>query len=305
MARFTLNILGCGSAKPTPQHLPACQVLDFRDKLYMIDCGEGAQHTFAQIHLRPSRLNHVFISHLHGDHFLGLLGLLSSMTLMGKEGEVVVHTFADGARIIGDMMNYIDRHRSYELRFNIIKVGHEVIYEDNALRVSTLPLKHSVPAVGFLFEEKGKERHLRGDMADFHGIPAWQRAAVKGGADFVKPDGTVIPNSYLTTAPDPPVRYAYCSDTMPSERVIPLIEGVDWLYHEATYDSTRADKARQYCHSTAAQAAEVARRAQAKHLIIGHYSARYDTPELLLREARAIFPATIAAAERQRLDLLR
>lgn len=305
MARFTLNILGCGSAKPTAQHLPSCQVVDFRDKLYMIDCGEGAQHTFAQMRLRPSRLTHIFISHLHGDHFLGLPGLLSSMSLMDKEGEIVVHTFADGAKLIGELMDYIDRHRSYDLRFNIIKEGHEVIYEDEALRVSTLPLKHSVPAVGFLFEEKAKPRHLLGDMAEYYGIPMWQRAAIKAGADFVKPDGTVIPNSHLTREADPPVRYAYCSDTMPSERLIPMIEGVDWLYHEATYDSSRADKARHYCHSTAAQAAEVARRAQVKNLIIGHYSARYDTPDLLLDEARAIFPDTIAARELQRIKFLK
>lgn len=304
MSKFRINILGCGSATPSLRHKPSCQVIDFRDNLMMVDCGEGAQLEMRRQRLKYSRLSHIFISHLHGDHCLGLTGLLSTLALHGRTGDVTVHIMKDGADLFKRMLDYFNRDSPYEVRFNIITPRKEVILDTDSLTVETFPLYHRVPCAGFIFREKEKPRHVKGDMMEFHDIPRYAINAIRQGEDFVKPDGSVIPNHLLTTDPDRAVSYAYCSDTMFDPRVAEAVAGVDTIYHEATYDNSLAEKARQRGHSTAAEAARIARMAGASRLIIGHYSKRYLTEYGLLAEARAIFPDTIAANEGLAIDLL-
>ncbi|MDE7388391.1 MAG: ribonuclease Z [Muribaculaceae bacterium] len=303
---FSVNILGCGSAVPTLRHQPASQVIDHRDRLFMVDCGEGAQLQMRRMKLKFSRLNHIFLSHLHGDHFLGLPGLLSTMALHEKGSAVTVYTFREGAEIIGSMMRFICGDTPFDLRFEILKPGQTgIIYEDNSLEVSCFPLYHRVPALGYLFREKPKLRHAVGDMIRFHDVPHYRVPEIREGADFVKPDGTVIPNSILTSAPDPIMSYAYCSDTMTDSRVARAIEGVDTLYHEATYAESEAALARPRGHSTARQAGEIATMAGARRLILGHFSTRYFSEERLVEEARQTFAGeVIAANEGMKIQLL-
>lgn len=304
MAKFQINILGCGSATPTARHQPSCQVVDFRDKLFMIDCGEGAQMQFKKMGLKFSRLRHIFISHLHGDHLFGLPGLLSTMALHEINGTVTVHIFRDGAELLKTWMDYFNRNSPFEIVYDIIEEGEKrIVYEDSALTVETFPLYHRVPCTGFIFREKPKLRHLRGEMVKFHKIPVALLQSIKEGADFNTEDGRIIPNGALTTDPDPCMSYAYCSDTMKDLRVAGDIMGVDTLYHEATYDDSLTQKAIDRGHSTARQAAEIAKLAGVRRLIIGHFSKRYLSEEILLKEASEVFPEVIVAQEGLRIDL--
>lgn len=304
MAKFQVNILGCGSATPTARHQPSCQVVDFRDKLFMIDCGEGAQLMFRRLGLKFSRLNHIFISHLHGDHLFGLPGLLSTMALHQISGSVTVHIFRDGARLMKEWMDFFNRNSPFEIIYDIIEEGERrIVYEDSGLTIETFPLYHRTPCSGFIFREKPKQRHLRGDAVKFHNVPVSQIKNIKDGADYVKEDGTVIPNIMLTTDADPSMSYAYCSDTMMDKRVAKDIEGVDMVYHEATYDDSLEATARERGHSTARQAALIATAAGAKRLIIGHFSKRYNSEEILLKEASEEFQDVIVANEGLRVDL--
>lgn len=298
MSEFNVNILGCGSATPSLRHLPACQVIDYRGNLMMIDCGEGAQLSMRRMGLKFSRLNHIFISHLHGDHCLGLPGLLSTLALHQKGGTLTVHTFADGIEIFTRIMNYFCRERTFDLQFNEIDPRlPQTILDLPSLTVESFPLRHRVPCVGFIMREKPKMRHLIGDMARFYNIPVSQLKAVKEGADFVTADGTVVANSRLTTPADPSASYAYCSDTIYDPTIADTVRGVDLLYHEATYADDCAQKARDRFHSTASEAARIARDAAAGTLMIGHFSNAYADESRHLAEARAIFPRTILARE--------
>lgn len=304
MADFKVFVLGCGSAKPSVRHLPSCQAIEYRGKLMLVDCGEGAQLSICRQHLNFSRLTDVFISHLHGDHLLGLPGLLSTLSLHGKGGKVRVHIFEKGARLMHEILSTVGHETSFEIEYDILNPnGMHVIYEDNALTVTSFPLYHSVPCVGFRFDEKPKPRHLRGDMAKFLEIPVRELAGIKAGADFVRADGTVFTNDRLTTPADPSASYAYCSDTMFNPAVAESVRGVDLLYHEATYGDELAVKGAERGHSTASEAAEIARLAGAKRLLIGHYSSRYNDTDELLQQARAVFPDTIAATEGMKIDL--
>ena len=305
MSRLELNILGCGSATTTLRHLPTCQVLNVRDHLMMIDCGEGAQLSMRKQRLKFSRLRHIFISHLHGDHCFGLPGLLSTMALMQCSGTVTVHIHRDGAELFRQMMDYFCRERPFELVFHEIGTQPECIYEDHAVRVTTLPLRHRVPTVGFRFDEKPKLRHIRPDALQTYDIPYHAVNRLRCGEDFVAADGRVIANDLLTTPPEPSVSYAYCSDTTPSDRLVAALEGVDWLYHESTYGDGCEKMARNRYHSTAREAATVASRAGVKKLIIGHYSSRYADEQDLLRQAQEVFPDTILAQEGLMVDLMK
>lgn len=300
MSNFHVNILGCSSATQSGRHQQTSQVVDFRDKLFMIDCGENAQAQFRRQSLKLSRLGHIFISHLHGDHFFGLPGLLSTMSLHEVSGTVTIHVFRRGAELLNEWMRFFNRSSSFRIVYDILEPGERrVIYEDGGLVVSTFPLYHRVDCVGFLFREKPGLRHLRGDMVKFHNVPVSMLRGIKEGADFVKEDGAVIPNRLLTTDPTPARSYAYCSDTMANPALAEDVRGVGTMYHEATYDRSQLVNAHERGHSTAREAAETAREAGVKELIIGHFSKRYDADgeQLLLDEAREIFPDTILAYE--------
>jgi len=249
MEHLELNILGCGSALPTTRHFPSSQVVQLKNKLYMLDCAEGAQIQFRSMSLNFSRLNHIFISHLHGDHCFGLPGLLSTLNLLGKKGEVVIHGQPDTEKIFRPLLDYFCRDMTYSVRFNLFNPKkNELIFEDRSLKVYTIPLKHKVPTCGYLFDESQK-------------------------------------------------KYAYCSDTAYCEKIIPIIEKVDLLYHEATFCEEDLLRAKETGHSSAKQAARIAAQANVKKLMIGHFSARYPDTGVLLKEAQEIFPETIVAKE--------
>ena len=297
MDKLELNILGCGSAKPSLRHLPSCQVLNVRDNLMMIDCGEGAQLEMCRRRLKLSRLTHIFISHLHGDHCFGLPGLLSTLSLVDKSSSVTVHIFEDGAEQFRKMVDYFCRDRCYELIFDVITREPRLVYDDDAISVNTFRLYHRVPAVGFLFREKPKMRHINPDATQQWNVPQYFYNSLRQGMDFVTESGVVIPNRELTTDADPAISYAYASDTTYNPRVAEAVAGVDWLYHEATYGDESAESARKRYHSTARDAARVAKEAGVKQLILGHYSSRYSDLSPLLAQAQEVFPATRLAHE--------
>lgn len=305
MTKLELHILGCGSATMTPRHQPSCQVLNVRDNLMMIDCGEAAQLAVRISKLKLMRLNHIFISHLHGDHCFGLPGLVSTMALLNRSNSLTIHTFKDGVDLFQGMLDYFCRERPFEVRFNVIDTHKRVIWEDDAVTVTTFPLVHRIPAVGFIIAEKPKLRHIIGEEVKRLGIPHYAMNALRQGEDWVSPEGIVVPNDQLTTPADPAISYAYCSDTKFSKRVIRHVEGVDWLYHEATYDESLRIKAHKRYHSTALEAATVAREAGVRQLIIGHFSKRYLDETPLLEEARSVFPNTRLANEGMVIDLNR
>ena len=287
----------------TPRHQPSCQVLNVRDNLMMIDCGEAAQLGVRRMRLKLMRLNHIFISHLHGDHCFGLPGLVSTMALLKRSNSLTIHTFKDGVELFSSMLDYFCRERPFEIRYNVIGTRKEVIHEDDSVTVTAFPLVHRVPAVGFIVAEKPKLRHIIGEEVKRLGVPHYAMQSLRQGQDWVTPEGIVIPNDQLTTPADPAISYAYCSDTKFSKRVIRNVTGVDWLYHEATYDDSLRIKAHKRYHSTALEAATVAREAGVRQLILGHFSKRYNDEGILLDEARTVFPATRLANEGLVIDL--
>lgn len=297
MSTFKIHTLGCGSAKPTLRHQPSSTVIDHRGNLFMVDCGEGAQQAFQRHRLKFSRLGHIFLTHLHGDHVLGLPGLISSLGLGGAGGKMVIHTFADGKRILNRIFNFFSGDLPFEVEFNVIREEEAVILDTPSLTVRTIPLDHRVPAVGFVFEEKPGLRHIKRDMIDFHQVPFSMINRIKGGEDFVKPDGTVIPNVMLTTPPTPPLSYAHISDTAYMPEIAEKIGPVNLLFHETTYLDSHSAEAAQRGHSTARQAAMVARDAGAGTLLTGHYSSRYKNDEDFRKEALDIFPNVILNRE--------
>ena len=264
----------------------------------MIDCGEGTQLQFRSMKLKFQRLHTIFISHLHGDHCFGLPGLISTLGLLGRTADLHIHAPVDAEKVFQPVLNYFCKELTYKVIFHSFQsVNNELIFEDRTLKVSTIPLKHRVPCAGFLFEEKPKSPHIIREMIDFYQIPVSRIGAIKDGADFVTPDGTVVANRILTRPAEPPRRYAYCLDTAYYEKIIPIIEGVDLLYHEATFSNDDIVRAKETCHSSARQAAMIARAAHVKKLVIAHFSARISDETILLREAREVFPETMLANE--------
>lgn len=298
MEKFELHILGCGSALPTTRHFATSQVLNVRDKLFMIDCGEGCQMQFRRSRLKFSRLNHIFISHLHGDHCFGLLGLISSFGLLGRTADLHIYSPAGLEELLQPMLKFFCDNLPYKVFFHAFETKRPtLIYEDRSLTVTTIPLKHRIACCGFLFAKQPTLNHIIRDMVDFYEIPLYELNRIKSGEDYVTADGTVVPNARLTIPADPPRKYAYCSDTIYRESVIEQIKEVNLLFHEATFAQKEQARARETFHTTAAQAATIAKKANVKQLVIGHFSARYEDESVLLEEAQMVFPETILARE--------
>lgn len=265
-----------------------------REKQFMIDCGEGTQIRMRQMGVKTNRLGHIFISHLHGDHVFGLIGLISSLGMLNRTADLYIHSMPDLPKIMEPQLKYFCEELPFKVVFQPFNPRkNELIYEDRTVSVSTIPLKHRVPSCGFLFEEKPSDRHIRRDMIDFYQIPVWKIHKIKQGEDYETPEGEIISNSLLTTQAEKPKRFAYCSDTAYLEKIIPIIEGVDCLYHEATFMDEDLARAKTTLHSTASQAATIALKANVGQLIIGHYSARYANKNGLLAEARSVFENTL------------
>lgn len=298
MEKFELHILGCGSALPTTRHFASSQVVNVRDKLYMIDCGEGAQLQFRKSRLKFSRLNHIFISHLHGDHCFGLLGLISTLNLLGRTAQLHIHSPKGLEDLLAPMLDFFCRQMTYKVLFHEFETNTPVIvYEDRSLTVTTIPLRHRIPCCGFLLAEKQCPNHIIREMVDFYKVPVYELNKIKNGLDYTTPEGEVIPNSLLTRPSALPRRYAYCSDTICTPGIIEQIRGVDLLFHEATFADADLPRARETYHTTATQAGEIAKAAEVKKLLIGHFSARYEDENILLEEASIVFPETVLASE--------
>jgi len=304
MSYFSVTILGCGSATPTLRHNPSAQLVTYRQQAMLIDCGEGTQLQLRRYGCSFAKISHIFLSHLHGDHFLGLPGLLSTMALHDVGGTVTIHTFAEGAALIRNILDLVCRDRPYTLKFDIIDPKNPgIVYSDSQLEVEAFPLYHRVPCVGYIFREKPKKRHINGEAAKFYGVPHYAMESLREGADLELPDGRVIANSLLTKDPDRAMSYAYCSDTTYDPRVAEAVRGVDVLYNEATYGDNMEAKAKPRGHSTARQAARIAEMAGAGKLVIGHYSKTVENPAVLVAEASEEFKNVIAANEGLVLNL--
>ena len=298
MEKFELHILGCGSALPTTRHFATSQVVNLRDKLFMIDCGEGAQMQLRKSRLKFSRLNHIFISHLHGDHCFGLMGLISTFGLLGRTAELHIHSPKGLEELLTPMLNFFCHTLAYKVIFHEFDTRQtSVVYEDRSMTVTTIPLQHRIPCCGFLFAEKARPNHIIRDMVDFYKVPVYELNRIKNGSDYVTPEGEVIANTRLTRPSDPPRKYAYCSDTIFRPEIVEQLSGVDLLFHEATFAESELARAKETYHTTAAQAARIALEAGVRQLVIGHFSARYEDESILLKEASALFPNTILAKE--------
>jgi ribonuclease Z len=298
MQNFDLTILGCSSATPTSKRNPTAQLLNIAERFFLIDCGEATQIQLRRYKLKFQRINHIFISHLHGDHYLGLLGLLSSMHLLGRTTELHLYCPAELQEIIEVQYKYSETRLNYQLVYHHHNYkSDEVLFEDDKVIVTSIVLNHRIPCCGFKFTEKPLLANITKDTLAYYKIPVEQILPIKQGADFISADGTIIPNSKLVSNKAAPRSYAYCSDTCYDERIIPLIKNVDLLYHEATFLHERADRAKETYHTTALQAGQIAQKAEVKQLMIGHYSARYKDLQPLLDEAKTMFDNTILAIE--------
>ncbi len=295
---FRITILGASGALPAYGRYPSCQLVEIQNRHFLVDCGEGAQMQLMRYQANLHRISHVFISHLHGDHYLGLMGLIFTMHLSRRTNELHIHGHAGLDDIITTQLRHSRSVPSYRLVFHRIDAGsREVIYEDDKLTVETLPLRHKLPCSGFLFREKLKPRRINKELLP-EGLSIRQLAGLKQGHDVADEQGNLLyTNESLTLPPRKSRTYAYCSDTAFDESLIENVRGVDILYHEATFTIDEASKAVETLHSTAAEAAEIAARADVGKLVIGHFSARHKDLAPVLEEAKKFFNRTELALE--------
>ena len=295
--KFQITILGSSAATPTSMRHTTAQLLHYHNKRFLLDCAEGTQMQLRRFRVPIMAIDHVFITHLHGDHYLGLAGLLFTLHLLGRNKDLHIYS-PSGLKEISELQfrtsNLIP---SYQTIFHEIRRGGETIYEDDHLLAETIEMQHRLPCFGYLFREKPSQRNILKEAIDRYGIPVSAIPDIKRGGDFVTKAGEIIPNATITKPPHKPRSYAFCSDTSYTERFLDQIKGVDLLYHEATFLRDKADIAREKTHSTTVEAATLASKAGAGKLLLGHYSARYKDLGLFIKEAREIFPDTFLAEE--------
>lgn len=295
---FSLTILGSSSALPTSTRFPSAHVLNVHERFFLIDCGEGTQMQMRKFKFKFGKVNHIFISHLHGDHTLGLFGLISTLVLLDRKSKLTIYGPPLLEKIIDDHLDAFEINLPFTLEFiHLDCTSSRTIYEDPRLTVETIPLKHRIPTCGFLFKEKPRFRNIRKEMIEEYNIPIREIQKIKEGSDFTLESGEVIPNDKLTILPDPPRAFAYCTDTLYTESIIPKIRGVDLLYHEATFMQDMADQAHDNFHSTSYQAAMLAKKAEVGKLVLGHFSSRYKDLGPLLQEAKQLFENTFLAED--------
>lgn len=293
-----VTILGCASAKPTANRHPSAQIVNVDEQYYLVDAGEGVQKQMFRYGINPLKLRGIFISHLHGDHVFGVFPLISTLGLYGRRTPLKIFAPRPFGEILESHLRYFDYDLPYEVEWvEVDTTAHRIIFENNSLEVWSIPLRHRVPASGYMFREKMPELNVDKFKIERYGLSIKQIVAAKRGEDIALDDGTVIPNAEITYLPRQPKSYAYCSDTNRSAMVARRVKGADLLYHEATYAAAERRQAKERGHSTSVDAAEIALAAEAKRLIIGHFSSRYKEPSVLLDEARAVFPATDIATE--------
>lgn len=285
-----LTILGCYAATPRTLNNPTSQVLEMQNRLFLIDCGEGTQVQLRKKKIKFSKINHIFISHLHGDHSFGLIGVISTFAMLGRETDLHIYGPVGIKEFILTQLRLSGSYTQYGLYFHELSSQEsEIVFEDEKVIVKTIPLKHRVYANGYLFQEKPKEKRLNVEKVQEYKIDKCYYQNIKNGRDITLDNGTVIPNRELTFEPEAPKSYAFCSDTIYKEDIVPIIANVDVLYHESTFLEQDAQYTEKTMHCTAKQAATIALKANAKHLILGHYSTRYGNIELFKTQAEEVF----------------
>ena len=294
MKKFSLTLLGTSAAVPYKNRYLAGQVLNVHDQLFLIDCGEGTQFRMSEFGIKRHKINHIFISHLHGDHFFGIFGILTSLALNDRNEPLFIYSPAG----LKDIINTVFEKSYYKSPFPIIfqEVDTSIsnlIFENNILTVHSFPLSHRIPTVGFIFKEKPAVLNIISEKISEYNIPIAEIKSVKNGNDYKTLSGKIIPNSELVMPAYKTRAYTYCSDTQYDEKIIPLIRNTDLLYHESTFMDDMKEHAKITGHSTTIQAALIAKKAAVHKLILGHYSSRYTDLELLLSEAKTVFPDTV------------
>lgn len=295
---FEITILGCGAATPTSKHLPSSQLITIHDKLFLMDCGEGTQMQLRREKVKIQKIQHIFISHLHGDHYLGLVGLISSMHLLGRKNSLHLYGPPELKELIDLSLKVSQTTLEYPLLFHPVE-GKEkqLLFEDKSLEVYCFPLKHRIPCHGYLFKEKVKPPRVRKDIISEYKLMPSQILSLKKFEDIILESGKKLSIQEACIMHAPPKSYAYCSDTMYWEGVVPFIQGCTVLYHESTFLEAEKERAKTTFHSTAKQAARIAEMVGAQKLILGHYSSRYNDDNLFVIEAKEIFEKTLAANE--------
>ena len=293
-----VTILGCGSATPTVFRNPTSQWLDVHGNYILLDCGEGTQVQLLKHRLKMSKLKAICISHLHGDHFFGLPGLISSMHLMGRKSKLLLIGPPELFTLLELMFKFSQTELRFPLEF-IPVVAEEAPQKIDfaSFTIETVALNHRIPTTGFIIREKPRQRHLIPEMLSAYNIPQNQRNAIKRGEDFISENGEVIPNRLITKDPSRHVSYAFCSDTAPDPTIVQAIQGVTALYHEATFEDELSDRAKDTFHSTATQAALQAKEAHVEHLYLGHFSSRYQDTNTIVHQARRVFKNSSAVED--------
>ena len=288
-----LTILGCYAATPRTISNPTAQVLEIKNKVFLIDCAEGTQVQLRKSKVKFSKISHIFISHLHGDHFYGLVGLISTFMLLNRENDLHVFGPKGIKEIILLQLKYSGSYTGYQLFFHELESKNsEVIFEDETVLVKTIPLSHRIYTNGYLFQEKNTLRKVDINKVEHYNIDKVYYNKIKNGGDITLENGTIIANSELSFPPQPNKTYAFCSDTIYNEAIIPIIQNVDVLYHESTFLESEAHLATKTMHCTAIQAATIAAKANVKNLILGHFSTRYGDIELFKQQAQTVFENT-------------
>lgn len=293
---LALTILGNNSAIPAFDRNPTAQILQTQEESYLIDCGEGTQMQMAKYKIKRSQISRIFISHLHGDHYYGLIGLLTSMGLLGRTQELHLHAPEPLGEILNLQLNVADTHLPYKLHFHPLK-AEGIIVADKKLMVECFKVKHRIECWGFLFREKKNPRKVNAERAAIYEIPAAFYDKLQQGYDYVTKKGDIVPNDEVTTAASKARSYAFCADTIYDESLAEKIKEVDLLYHEATYLKDLADRAAARFHSTTHQAASIAKLGNVKKLLLGHFSSKYESLDAFLPEACEIFENTELALE--------
>lgn len=301
---LSVTILGSSSAIPTSKRNLTAHLVNHDERFFLIDCGEGTQIQLQRFRAKYLRINHIFISHLHGDHIFGLFGLLSSLSMMGRKNKLHIYSPGKLKELLQLHFSFMGETLNYEIEYYEVDAKMpQVIYDDKKLTVTTIPLRHRVPCVGYCFREHPKLLNIRKECIERYQLGVKDIVDIKQGADFVLESGTIVPNKELTTEPVHAKSYAFCSDTKALQRIVPYIANVDLLYHETTFLNEDAKLAKATYHTTTGQAAQLALEANVGRLVIGHLSSRYKDDNRFIKEVRDIFPNAIMAEDGLRIEI--
>lgn len=301
---FSILILGSSSALPTSKKYPSACVLNIHERFFLVDCGEGTQMQLRKYRIKLGKINHIFLSHLHGDHVFGLFGLIASFNLLGRKTDLHIYANKEIEKILESHFRFFDNQRDFKIIYHYLNpCVVETVYEDKNITVSSFPLKHRVPTNGFLFKEKKRPNHIIKEKIDFYNIPVKELKNIIYGADFIKEDGAVINNSQLTYPSYQPRSFSYCTDTAFYEKIIPVVSNTDLLLHESTFAQDKKEQAEKTYHSTASDASEIALKAGVKMLLLTHFSSRYKNTGIFLKEAKEKFNNTYIAEDGMEINI--